>query len=196
MRRFVRTKRRLNYTSAFEVVEGSNAGDVLWNGPVLCDDRLLPGSEGVPARLLQRLLIDVPRVVLFVCVENAGRSLMAEAIFNSAPPDGWTAESAGTEPASRPNPRTGPMLAEIGLEVPSHPPRLLTPESIDRASVRITMGCLDRESCPARLREGELSDWQLPDPSHLDDDGFRRVRDEIRARVEGLKRELTQSEPQ
>jgi arsenate reductase (thioredoxin) len=130
------------------------------------------------------------RLVLFVCVENAGRSLMAEAIFNADPPPGWRAESAGTEPALRPNPRTAPLLAEIGLTLPDHAPRALTPQLIDAAAVRVTMGCLDRQSCPARLKEGPLEDWELPDPAGLDDAGFRSVRDQIRGRIDRLRAEL------
>ena len=130
------------------------------------------------------------RLVLFVCVENACRSLMAEAIFNARPPDGWVAESAGTEPALRPNPRTERILSEIGIVMPTHPPQMLTPSTIDRASLRITMGCLDHRSCPAGLKGRELADWKLPDPAQLDDAGFRRVRDEIRDRVRALQHEL------
>lgn len=132
------------------------------------------------------------RTVLFICVENAGRSLMAEAIFNAGPPADWRATSAGTVPAAAPNPRTATALREIGLDVPSHPPRLLTQKMMEEADVRITMGCLDSESCPARLKTLELRDWALPDPAKLDDVGFRRVRDDLRARVESLKRELSQ----
>ncbi len=131
-----------------------------------------------------------PRTVLFICVENACRSLMAEAIFNAHPPPGWIATSAGTEPAVAANPRTGPMLAEIGLTLPAHAPQLLTREMMDAARQRVTMGCLDDASCPAHLRGLELTDWALPDPARLDDAGFRRVRDDLRARVEGLRREL------
>ena len=130
------------------------------------------------------------RTVLFICVENAARSLIAEAVFNAEPPDGWHAVSAGTRPATAPNPRTGPMLREIGLEVPAHPPQPLTAEMMTGATVRVTMGCLDSESCPARLRTLELIDWQLPDPGRLDDAGFRRVRDDIRRRVQQLSGEL------
>jgi len=133
------------------------------------------------------------REVLFICVENACRSLMAEAIFNAAPPEGWTAVSAGTQPAGAPNPRTEPMLREMGLALPSHLPQLLTPEMMDRARIRVTMGCLDDESCPARLKTLELRDWALPDPAKLDDAGFRAVRDEIVARIGGLRRELALS---
>lgn len=130
------------------------------------------------------------KVVLFICVENACRSLMAEAMFNADPPEGWTATSAGTRPAPEPNARTGPMLAELGLALPGHPPRALTSELMERAAVRVTMGCLDDASCPARLKVLQLRDWALPDPSRLDDDGFRRVRDRLASLVRGLRTEL------
>lgn len=128
--------------------------------------------------------------VLFVCVENAGRSLMAEAMFNADPPPGWAAVSAGTRPAPVPNSRTATMLAELGLALPAHPPQPLTAEMLDRATERVTMGCLDDASCPARLKGSRLRDWALPDPARLDDDGFREVRDRIRRLVEGLRNEL------
>jgi arsenate reductase len=134
--------------------------------------------------------MDPERLVLFVCVGNAGRSLMAEAMFNADPAPGWRAISAGTDPARAPNPRTGPMLREIGLEPPAHPPQPLTQAMMDQARTVITMGCLDSESCPARLKTMEVTDWALPDPAHLDDDGFRRVRDDIRTRVSGLRLSL------
>ena len=82
------------------------------------------------------------------------------------------------------------MLAEIGFELPSHPPQELTATMIDSAAVRVTMGCLDDASCPVRLKSLTLRDWALPDPARLDDDGFRRVRDAIRSQVADLVREL------
>ncbi len=133
------------------------------------------------------------RTVLFVCVENSARSLMAEAMFNADPPRGWRAISAGTEPAAAANPRTGPLLREVGLELPGHPPQRLTEEMIAEASVRITMGCLDRASCPARLKTLELTDWALRDPAPLDDRGFREVREELAERVRRLRLELARS---
>lgn len=119
---------------------------------------------------------------------------MAEAMFNANPPDGWVGVSAGTNPANAPNPRTGPMLRELGLDLPPHPPQVLTPEMIDLAKIRVTMGCLDDASCPARLRTLELRDWALPDPAHLDDVDFREVRDRIARNVKGLKTELSLSD--
>ena len=135
-----------------------------------------------------------PRTALFICVENACRSLMAEAIFNADPPPGWMAISAGTRPAREANPRTGPMLRELGLNLPHHPPQLLTAEMIDRARVRVTMGCLDDASCPARLKTMELRDWSLPDPATLNDEGFRQVRDRIQQLVRSLRAELVLSD--
>ena len=111
-------------------------------------------------------------------------------MFNANPPPGWVAISAGTSPASAPNPRTDGMLREIGLELPSHPPQPLTSEMMDRARVRVAMGCLDDASCPARLKSLELRDWGLPDPARLDDDGFRKVRDRLVRYVQGLRTEL------
>ncbi len=130
------------------------------------------------------------KVVLFICVENACRSLMAEAMFNAQAPPGWRAISAGTEPSSAPNPRTSPMLREIGLSLPSHPPQMLTGVMMNLAARRVTMGCLDRASCPARLKSLPLEDWGLPDPGKLDDAGFRHVRDDLRQRVDRLVQDL------
>jgi arsenate reductase (thioredoxin) len=130
------------------------------------------------------------RTVLFICVENSCRSLMAESMFNANPPPGWVATSAGTSPSAGPNPRTGPMLAELGFSLPGHPPQPLTAETMETARVRVTMGCLDDASCPAHLKTLELRDWALPNPAQLDDDGFRKVRDRIAAHVRGLRSEL------
>ena len=134
------------------------------------------------------------KTVLFICVENACRSLMAEAMFNWNPANGWQAISAGTQPAPSPNPRTEGMLREIGLEMPSHPPQLLTDEMMATSKVIVTMGCLDAASCPAKLKVIEVRDWALPDPAQLDDAGFREVRRDLLSRVEGLRRELALAE--
>jgi len=134
------------------------------------------------------------KTVLFICVENACRSLMAEAMFNWNPVRGWRATSAGTQPATVPNPRTEGMLREIGLEMPPHAPRLLTDEMMTASKVIITMGCLDSASCPARLKVIKVRDWALPDPAKLDDAGFRQVRRDLQSRVEGLRRELALAE--
>jgi arsenate reductase len=148
-----------------------------------------------PLLLLLLLLRELPllmgeKLVLFICVENAGRSLMAEAVFNAHPAPGWVAASAGTRPAPAPHPRTRTMLNEIGLDLPNHPPHLLSPDLLERARLRVTMGCLDDASCPAHLKTLELQDWHLDDPAQLDDEGFRHVRDLIADRIRELRSEL------
>ncbi len=135
------------------------------------------------------------RTVLFVCVENACRSLMAEAMFNADPPPGWRGISAGTSPSTSPNPRTAPMLREIGLEPPGHAPQLLTLPMMEGSKIRVTMGCLDDANCPARLKELDYRDWALPNPASLDDAGFRDVRDKLQRLIEGLRREIPPERP-
>ncbi len=136
------------------------------------------------------------RSVLFVCLENAARSLMAEAMFNAHAPEGWRATSAGTKPATSPNPRTAGMLREIGLELPTHAPQLLTIEMVESAEVYVTMGCLDDASCPAFLRKADVRDWRLPNPADLGDGDFREVRDRLVGLVAALRQELRARGPE
>jgi len=86
------------------------------------------------------------------------------------------------------------MLRELGLPLPAHPPQLLSIGLMDRARLRVTMGCLDDASCPAHLKSLELRDWRLEDPARLDDVGFRRVRDQLSNLVDGLRTELLLSD--
>jgi arsenate reductase len=144
---------------------------------------------------LLRTGVMADRRVLFVCVENACRSLMAEAIFAASAPAGWVAVSAGTRPAAHPNPRTAGFLREVGLALPPHAPRELTAGMMDGADLVVTMGCLDDASCPARLKARPLRDWGLADPAKLDDEGFRAVRDEIARRIAGLIGEIRRPGP-
>lgn len=82
------------------------------------------------------------------------------------------------------------MLAEINVALPPHRPRLATPQMMDEAAVRVSMGCLDDASCPMYIRRVEVRDWALPDPGRLDDPGFRKVRDQVADRVRQLREEL------
>jgi protein-tyrosine-phosphatase len=124
--------------------------------------------------------------ILFVCVENANRSQMAEAFAHIHGGDAVEALSAGSAPAGRINPKAVRFMAELGYDLSTHASKSL--DEIDGGfDAVVTMGCGD--SCPwvpARRRE----DWRLPDPKHMDDDGYRAVRDEISARVRRLLAEL------
>ena len=120
--------------------------------------------------------------VLFVCVENSNRSQMAEAFARIHGGNEVEALSAGSKPSGRINPKAVRFMAELGYDLSSHASKAL--EEIEgEFDAVITMGCGD--NCPwvpAKRRE----DWGLPDPRHMDDEGYRVVRDEISARVRTL----------
>lgn len=120
--------------------------------------------------------------VLFVCVENANRSQMAEAFARMHGGDAVEAMSAGSKPSGVINPKAVRFMAERGYDLGAHASKSLDEVSGEFDAV-VTMGCGD--DCPwvpARIRE----DWALPDPKHMDDDGYRAVRDEIERRVRAL----------
>ena len=128
-----------------------------------------------------------PPTVLFLCVHNAGRSQMAAAFLRAIGGRRVRVRSAGSEPASNLNPRVIEAMAEFGIDIRRRKPRRLTDSDAVEADVVVTMGCGD--ACPVFPGKRYI-DWQLDDPAVLDLAGVRRVRDEIRARVEHLAVEL------
>lgn len=131
--------------------------------------------------------------VLFVCVHNAGRSQMAEAFFNALAPEGLHALSAGTAPTERVNPVALAAMAEIGIDMAGHAPKLATPEMVAASDRIITMGCGVQESCPVYLGMRIDDDWGLDDPAGQEMPVVRAIRDAIRARVEALIAELREA---
>ncbi len=127
-----------------------------------------------------------PRV-LFVCVENACRSQMAEAFARKLGAGRVEAYSAGSRPASSVNPRTIAFMAERGYGLGDQAPTPLSAFEGQAFDAIVTMGCGD--ACPW-LPATRRVDWALPDPKALPDDGFRAVRDEIELRVQQLLSEL------
>ena len=127
----------------------------------------------------------MPReTVLFACVENAGRSQMAAALFNAlAEPSAARALSAGTDPAERVHPAVAQVMRELGLELGDARPRHLTRDLVARADVLITMGC--GAACPV-VPGVPHEDWLLPDPKDEPVERVREIRDQIRARIEAL----------
>jgi arsenate reductase (thioredoxin) len=127
---------------------------------------------------------------LFVCVHNAGRSVMAEALFNRLAEGRASAESAGTEPRWPPHPEVVEAMREVGLDVSSHTGRLLTDDMVQAADRVITMGCaVDEAACPA-IRYTGVEDWGLPDPKGKPIEEVRQIRDEIERRIEELLKDL------
>jgi arsenate reductase len=125
--------------------------------------------------------------VLFVCLHNAGRSQMSQALFERAAGGRHRALSAGTTPGDRVHPEVVEVMREVGIEVSANVPRRLTEELAERADVVVTMGCGDE--CPYIPGKRYL-DWDLDDPKGRPVDEVRRTRDEIDRRVRELLVEL------
>lgn len=128
---------------------------------------------------------------LFVCVHNAGRSQMAEALLNHRAKElgvDAVAESAGTAVGNALNPAAVEVLREIGISMEGQAPKLLTPEMVARADRILSMGCgVDAEACPTRFVVTE--DWGLDDPAGQPIEVVRAIRDEIARRVDDLLRD-------
>ena len=121
----------------------------------------------------------LPRV-LFVCVQNAGRSQIAEALYERR---GGEGRSAGSKPADRVHPEVVDALREVGIDVSDRKPHGLSRDDVEWADLVVTMGCGD--ACPV-LPGKRYVDWELPDPSNAPLEEVRVLRDEIDRRVSRL----------
>ncbi len=124
---------------------------------------------------------------LFVCLHNAGRSQMSEALFTRAAEGRHEARSAGTSPGERVHPEVVEAMRELGFDLSERVPRKLDRSDAEWADVVVTMGCGDE--CPFIPGKRYL-DWELEDPSGQPLDAVRLTRDEIERRVEALATEL------
>ena len=130
---------------------------------------------------------DVPEV-LFVCVQNAGRSQMAAALLDQYAEGRVHVRSAGSAPADQINPAVVAAMSEVGIDVSKEFPKPMTNEVVEAADAVITMGCGD--ACP--IYPGKrYEDWEVDDPADADLAGVRRIRDDISDRVRGLLGDLT-----
>ena len=126
--------------------------------------------------------------VLFACVQNAGRSQIAAALFNQlVNPSKARALSAGTAPGERVHPEVADAMREVGLDLGGNVPTRLTDELAQAASVLVTMGCGD--ACPI-FPDQRYLDWELTDPAGKSVDEVRPIVDDIDARVRALLAEL------
>jgi len=125
--------------------------------------------------------------LLFVCVENACRSQMAEGFFNALSSGKAVAKSAGNMPAEKVNPLSIEVMREVGIDISKHMPKLITAEMVKEADKVILMGC-GGNACPTVPKE--VIDWQIEDPVGKGIEKFREVRNLIRGRVEELLIEL------
>ena len=123
--------------------------------------------------------------ILFVCVENAGRSQMAEGFFNKYAPKGYEAISAGTKPLSQINPIAVEAMKEAGIDISNQKSKELTDDMIRNSSNIVNMGCMEKESCPTLFLQN-LLDWNIVDPKGKPIEKVREIRDEIDQRVKEL----------
>jgi arsenate reductase len=121
--------------------------------------------------------------VIFVCLHNAGRSQMSQALFQRAAGDRHTAISAGTTPAEHVNPEVVEVMRELGIDLADRKPQILTRELAQQADAVVTMGC--GYACPY-IPGKQYIDWDLPDPKGRPIAEVRATRDEIGRRVTAL----------
>ncbi len=134
------------------------------------------------------------RRILFVCVENAGRSQMAEAFANQYGRGRVEARSGGTQPAGEVNPLVVQAMLERGIDISRNRPKPLDMRAVEEADVIITMGCGAEGFCPASFLE-KVEDWGIEDPKGKSLEEVRRIRDEIERRVKALIERLASPPP-
>jgi protein-tyrosine-phosphatase len=126
--------------------------------------------------------------ILFVCVENAGRSQIAETFFRKYASYKFHVISAGTKPSPHVNQTVAQVMGEIGIDIKNKNPKSLSSEMLDN-SIAVNMGCIDKESCPA-LFVKDVLDWGIPDPKGKSIDDVRKIRDQIEIKVKELIKNL------
>ncbi len=123
--------------------------------------------------------------VLFVCVENAGRSQMAESFFKKFTKDRFNVISAGTVPSKNLNPIVVQVMKEIGIDMTSQSPKTISNSMIHNSFKTVNMGCMDKESCPA-LFVKDVIEWNIQDPKEKTIEQVRKIRDQIKSEVLNL----------
>jgi arsenate reductase (thioredoxin) len=123
--------------------------------------------------------------VLFVCIENAGRSQMAEGFFKKYAPKEYEAISAGTNPVSEINPVAVEVMSEIGIDISNQKSKEITEDMVRNSSKVVNMGCMEKESCPTLFLQN-LLDWNIEDPKDKPIEKVREIRNDIEQRVKEL----------
>jgi arsenate reductase len=122
------------------------------------------------------------QTILFVCVENAGRSQMAEGFFRKHAPEGFEPISAGTKPTSQVNPVVVQAMVEVGISISQQKPKDITEDMIRNSTKIINMGCMDKSFCPTIFIPNVI-DWGIEDPKGKPIEQIREIRNEIEQRV-------------
>src|SRR5215204_5129349 len=129
------------------------------------------------------------KIALFVCVENAGRSQMAEGFFRKYAPKGYITLSAGIRSSGQINPLAVEVMKEVGIDISNQKSKEITEDIIKSSTKIVNMGCMDNDSCPT-LFLNNLEDWKLEDPRGKPIEKVREIRDNIDKRVRQLAADL------
>jgi arsenate reductase len=125
------------------------------------------------------------KTILFVCVENAARSQMAEGFFRNLGLDEYEAVSAGTKPVSAINPLAVRVMKEVGVDISHQKSKDITEDIMRNSTKVVNMGCVDKESCPTLFLNNPI-DWNIENPKGKQIEKVREIRDEIEQRVKEL----------
>jgi arsenate reductase (thioredoxin) len=125
------------------------------------------------------------KTILFVCVENAARSQMAEGFFRVHAPEGYQAMSAGTKPVAEINPFAIEAMSEVGIDITRQRSKVITEDMMRNSNQIVNMGCMEKESCPS-LFLNNVIEWNIEDPKEKSIEKVREIRDEIKRRVKEL----------
>ena len=137
--------------------------------------------------------IKTKKTILFVCVENAGRSQIAEGFFRKYAPEGYETLSAGTKPISQINPLAVQVMKEIGINISKQKPKDLSEDMMRNSDKIINMGCMDRNFCPT-LFIPKVIDWGIENPKDKPIETVREIRDEIERRIKELATDASVTE--
>jgi arsenate reductase (thioredoxin) len=135
------------------------------------------------------------KTVLFVCVENAGRSQMAEGFFRKYIPRGYATLSAGTKPSGEINPLAIEVMKEVGIDIVSQKSKEITEDMMRNSTKIVNMGCMDKSFCPTVFIPNVI-DWGIEDPKGKPIEKVREIRDDIDTRVRRLAAELNRDNMQ
>lgn len=134
--------------------------------------------------------VKTKKTILFVCVENAGRSQMVEGFFRKYAPEGYEPASAGTKPVSRINPVAIQVMNEIGIDISRQRSKDLSEDMMRNSDKIINMGCMDKNFCPT-LFIPKVIDWGIEDPKDKPIERVREIRDEIESRIKELATDIS-----
>jgi protein-tyrosine-phosphatase len=135
------------------------------------------------------------KIVLFVCVQNAGRSQMAEGFFRKYAPRGYVTLSAGTKPSGEISPLAVEVMKEVGIDISNQKSKEITEDMMRDSEKIVNMGCMDNSFCP-RLFIPHVIDWGIEDPKGKQIEKIREIRDDIDKRVRQLAAELNEDSMQ